>query len=78
MSPFKSDQDPDGSCNRNPALAVADNLSAAQLPRAASAEHAGDATEVANRRAEPDKELAATACAESAIGAPRIRMTMLN
>jgi hypothetical protein len=26
----------------------------------------GDATEVANRRAEPDKELAATVCAESA------------
>jgi hypothetical protein len=29
----------------------------------------GDATEVANRRAEPDKELAATVCAESAFGA---------
>jgi hypothetical protein len=54
MSPFKSDQDPGGRCNRNPALAVADNLSAAlQLPRAALAEHAGDATGVANRRAEP-------------------------
>jgi hypothetical protein len=48
-----------------PAIETQRSLSLPTAPRAAPTKHAGDAAEVANRPAEPDKELGATAQSSS-------------